>query len=100
MVTSTSLSTSYERVELTHRFELHQQASFLEYIIGGCEINLVVAIDFTGSNGYELNNLHHLRLSEIRPILGRFISMDQEDLTNMYKPYLQLVKFCPPTIVI
>ena len=25
--------------------------SFLEYIMGGCEVNFTVAIDFTGSNG-------------------------------------------------
>ena len=28
-----------------------QRRSFLEYVMGGCEINLAVAIDFTLSNG-------------------------------------------------
>lgn len=28
--------------------------SFIDYITGGMEINLVVAIDFTASNGYNL----------------------------------------------
>jgi len=35
--------------------------SFLDYIIGGCQINLVVAIDYTGSNGDPryANSLHY-----------------------------------------
>ena len=33
------------------RFELKPVVNFLEYIFGGCNLNLVVAIDFTGSNG-------------------------------------------------
>ena len=32
-------------------FELVKEHSFYEYIAGGCEINLIVAIDFTSSNG-------------------------------------------------
>ena len=31
--------------------EMVQEPSFLDYIRGGCEINLMVAIDFTASNG-------------------------------------------------
>jgi len=27
------------------------RSSFLEYVFGGCEIGLSIAIDFTGSNG-------------------------------------------------
>jgi len=30
---------------------VERQFSFLEYIMGGCQINFTVAIDFTGSNG-------------------------------------------------
>lgn len=30
---------------------IQHKASFLEYIFGGCELNLAIAIDFTGSNG-------------------------------------------------
>jgi len=35
--------------------------SFVDYISGGCEMNLTVAIDFTGSNGdpRDPNTLHH-----------------------------------------
>ena len=31
--------------------ELRKRHSFLEYVFGGCEIGLQIAIDFTGSNG-------------------------------------------------
>ena len=36
--------------------------SFLDYIMGGCQINLVVAIDYTGSNGDPryANSLHYM----------------------------------------
>jgi hypothetical protein len=42
------------------RFELKKVVNFLEYIFGGCSINLNVAIDFTGSNGHpdNPNSLH------------------------------------------
>lgn len=30
---------------------LHEDITFLDYIVGGCEISLVVGIDFTASNG-------------------------------------------------
>ncbi|PRP81554.1 copine-8-like, partial [Planoprotostelium fungivorum] len=36
-------------IELTYKE--YKNPSFLEYIIGGTEISLVVAVDFTGSNG-------------------------------------------------
>jgi hypothetical protein len=37
-----------------------KKANFLEYVFGGCEINLSVAIDFTLSNGdpREAESLH------------------------------------------
>ena len=35
-----------------NRLEIHQRLSFLEYIFGGCEIGLTIAIDFTASNGH------------------------------------------------
>jgi hypothetical protein len=33
-------------------FEVKRDTSFLEYVFGGCNINLSIAIDFTLSNGY------------------------------------------------
>lgn len=41
--------------------ELIKQHSFLEFIAGGCEISLIVAIDFTASNGNPMHStsLHY-----------------------------------------
>jgi len=36
---------------LVHGVVVTEEHSFLDYIIGGCEVSLVVAIDFTASNG-------------------------------------------------
>eukprot|EP00978_Attheya_sp_CCMP212_P015660 scaffold40347_cov55-Attheya_sp.AAC.1 len=38
------------------------RASFVDYVSGGCELNVVVAIDFTGSNGdpRKPGTLHHI----------------------------------------
>ena len=40
----------------------HMTASFMDYINGGCELSLSVAIDFTGSNGnpHEPGTLHYM----------------------------------------
>jgi hypothetical protein len=43
------------------KFEVKQKVNFMEYIFGGCQINLHVAIDFTASNGdpkTERDSLH------------------------------------------
>ncbi|OMJ95502.1 hypothetical protein SteCoe_1099 [Stentor coeruleus] len=44
-------------------FQLQRNHSFLDYISGGCQINLMIGIDFTGSNGnpIDLNSLHHIK---------------------------------------
>jgi hypothetical protein len=41
--------------------QFKQRHSFLEYVFGGCEIGLAIAIDFTGSNGNpaKRNSLHY-----------------------------------------
>lgn len=43
-------------------FDIKKRHSFLEYIFGGCEIGLSIAIDFTLSNGApnKPNSLHFL----------------------------------------
>jgi copine 5/8/9 len=42
-------------------FALKRQVNFLEYVFGGCNINLSIAIDFTMSNGHpnDSNSLHN-----------------------------------------
>ena len=44
----------------------HKRHTFLEYIFGGCEIQLSVAIDFTLSNGHpsERDSLHYLDMNK------------------------------------
>lgn len=44
---------------------IQKKNSFLEYIFGGCELNLAIAIDFTLSNGdpKERDSLHSLNLN-------------------------------------
>ena len=43
-------------------FKLAERVTFLDYIFGGCEINVHVAIDFTLSNGNPTSpkSLHYL----------------------------------------
>jgi hypothetical protein len=59
------------------------QPNFLDYVSGGCELNVAVAIDFTGSNGdpREPGSLHHISslkndyekaISTIVGILGKY----------------------------
>jgi hypothetical protein len=47
-----------------YQFELKRTVNFLEYVFGGCNINLSIAIDYTLSNGdpkdprYKNSSLH------------------------------------------
>lgn len=53
-----------EQKFLFHHFDIKEKHSFLEYIQGGCEISMMIAIDFTKSNGdpKEESSLHHINL--------------------------------------
>lgn len=44
----------------------HKRHTFLEYIFGGCEIQLAVAVDFTLSNGdpKEKDSLHYMDMNK------------------------------------
>ena len=48
------------------QLEVKQRHSFLEYVFGGCEIGLTVAIDFTLSNGEpsKPGSLHYLDMQK------------------------------------
>ena len=43
----------------------HKRNTFLEYVFGGCEIQLNIAIDFTLSNGHpsDRDSLHYLDMN-------------------------------------
>lgn len=44
----------------------HKRNTFLEYVFGGCEIQLNIAIDFTLSNGHpsDRDSLHYLDMNK------------------------------------
>lgn len=44
---------------------IEQRPTFTDFIMGGCEISLMVAIDFTASNGpaYDISSLHYINAS-------------------------------------
>ena len=44
------------------KYYYNEKASFLDYIYGGCEVSLIVGIDFTRSNGVpsEQTSLHYI----------------------------------------
>jgi hypothetical protein len=50
-----------EKIEIEN-VEKRRNSNFLEYVFGGCQINLNIAIDFTLSNGApsDPNSLHNL----------------------------------------
>jgi hypothetical protein len=56
----TSQSASFENLRFNKRH------TFLEYVFGGCEIELSIAIDFTLSNGYprDRDSLHYLDMNK------------------------------------
>ncbi len=53
---------SYKSVTSLSPSQETKMYSFLEYIMGGCQINFTVGVDFTGSNGNPLNpsSLHFI----------------------------------------
>ena len=75
------------------RFEVKPIVNFLEYIFGGCQLNLIVAVDFTGSNGRadDPNSLHSIRdpqrnqyLQALGAVGGILQYYDQDKLIPAY----------------
>lgn len=58
--------TDKDRVLNFSQFELKKRFSFLDFIFGGCEIGLSIAVDFTLSNGVPSSpsSLHYLDLQK------------------------------------
>uniref|UniRef100_H3CE73 Copine-3 n=1 Tax=Tetraodon nigroviridis TaxID=99883 RepID=H3CE73_TETNG len=59
--------------------ELVTQYSFLDYVMGGCQINFTVGIDFTGSNGdpRSPNSLHYMSPDGLNQYLSALWSVGQ-----------------------
>eukprot|EP00826_Nyctotherus_ovalis_P020480 TRINITY_DN16436_c0_g1_i3.p1 TRINITY_DN16436_c0_g1~~TRINITY_DN16436_c0_g1_i3.p1 ORF type:complete len:364 (+),score=71.08 TRINITY_DN16436_c0_g1_i3:112-1092(+) len=57
---------------------LENRYSFLDYIFGGCQISLSIAIDFTASNGYPRakNSLHYFN-PKTNPYISAILSIGQ-----------------------
>ena len=58
----TSKSGKHSGDLLLDSFSIVTKPSFMQYIMGGCQLNFMVAIDFTASNGHPLdpNSLHFM----------------------------------------
>lgn len=65
----------------------------MDYIIGGCEISLIVAIDFTGSNGYESQFLFKLTPTAVDQTYQTRCTIithtNQTSTCNLYKVLVQ-----------
>mmetsp|Transcript_14602 Transcript_14602/g.16138 ORF Transcript_14602/g.16138 Transcript_14602/m.16138 type:complete len:293 (-) Transcript_14602:72-950(-) len=80
-------------IEIRH-VHIDTRHTFVDYIAGGCEINLSCAVDFTGSNGNpsSMNSLHYQfkdgRLNEYEAALTAvgdiLLHYDQNKLVPMY----------------
>ena len=75
------------------QFRVAPRVSFLDYIFGGCEIGLHVAIDFTLSNGTieDRNSLHYLdhlgRNDYTKAITAVMDILKDYDTDQMYPVY-------------
>jgi hypothetical protein len=66
MITDRKGKTEATRLLKFDKFELKPRFSFLDFIFGGCEIGLSIAVDFTMSNGApnDPKSLHYLDLEK------------------------------------
>ena len=82
------------------------KATFLDYVTGGCRLNCVVAIDFTGSNGdpRKAGTLHHLdensdnpyekAIKAIVPILAKYDTDQHFPVVGFGAKYNGVVNQC------
>uniref|UniRef100_A0A4W5MIF2 Copine 7 n=1 Tax=Hucho hucho TaxID=62062 RepID=A0A4W5MIF2_9TELE len=73
--------------------KLHRVYSFLDYIMGGCQIHFTVAIDFTASNGDPRNScsLHYINPYQPNEYLKALIAVgeicqDYDRLSDLFFP--------------
>jgi hypothetical protein len=83
-----------------------EKATFLDYVTGGCHLNCVVAIDFTGSNGdpRKPGTLHHLdetsdnpyekAIKSIVPILAKYDTDQHFPVVGFGAKYDGIVNQC------
>ncbi|XP_060692551.1 copine-1-like isoform X2 [Hemiscyllium ocellatum] len=59
--------------------KLETEYSFLDYVMGGCQINFTVGVDFTGSNGdpRSSDSLHYISPSGVNEYLSAIWSVGQ-----------------------
>uniref|UniRef100_G3NAP5 Copine 3 n=1 Tax=Gasterosteus aculeatus aculeatus TaxID=481459 RepID=G3NAP5_GASAC len=89
--------------------KLCQEYTFLDYIMGGCQINFTVAIDFTGSNGDPKSpqSLHYISPQGVNEYLSATWSVGRgrsdpfcagiEGVVEAYRVCLPQVKLYGPT---
>lgn len=83
-----------------------RKADFVDYVSGGCQLNVVVAIDFTGSNGdpRKPGTLHHIHpqmmndyekaISSIVQILAKYDSDQNFPVVGFGAKYGGVVRHC------
>lgn len=75
------------------RITIQKRVSFLDYIFGGCEISLQIAVDFTASNGYVSNpqSLHFIHDGQPNQYMHAIMSigsiLEQYDTDKLYPVY-------------
>ena len=67
-------------------FVCEKKYTFADYIFGGCEIELAVAVDFTSSNGdtRQISSLHHFK--------GRATDAETEEIDHYDSEYMKALK--------
>uniref|UniRef100_A0A8C8HBK3 Copine VII n=1 Tax=Oncorhynchus tshawytscha TaxID=74940 RepID=A0A8C8HBK3_ONCTS len=75
--------------------KLHRVYSFLDYIMGGCQIHFTVAIDFTASNGDPRNScsLHYINPYQPNEYLKALIAVGE--ICQDYDRLVSTMPLCP-----
>lgn len=71
-------------VVIVNRCQVEKRHGFTEYLAGGMDLSLMVAIDFTGSNGHpnDFGSLHHRDQQRLSPYLRAIRSIG--DIVSSY----------------